>query len=233
MQSDPVRQKIRDLLWKRGMNMREASVAIGRNVSYMHGFLERDTPKVLGHRDAANLAELLGCGAEELHHPERPARRKRKSTPPRGGQKPKLRVEPLVAVPEVIVDAAAGPGTIAAGHIEERARWQLPEAMIRYEAGGDVDAVRVLRVRGMSMEPELSDGDRLLIDTSKQEPAAGGLFVLWDGDGLVVKHIEMGTDTRGEPVLQLKSTNPEYGDYTIRADDAHIVGKVLWTVRKA
>lgn len=233
MQSDPVRQKIRDLLWKRGLTMREASVAIGRNVSYMHGFLERNSPKVLSHRDAANLAGLLDCDAEELHHPERPARCKRKSTRPRSGHEPKMRVEPLAAVPEVIVDAAAGPGTIAAGHIEERARWQLPEAMIRYEAGGDVDAVRVLRVRGMSMEPELSDGDRLLIDTSKREPAAGGLFVLWDGDGLVVKRVEMGTEARGEPVLQLKSTNPEYGDYTIRADDAHIVGKVLWTVRKA
>ena len=233
MQSDPVRQKIRDLLWKRGMNMREASVAIGRNVSYMHGFLERDTPKVLGHRDAANLAELLGCGAEELHHPERPARRKRKSTRPRSSPKPQKHVEPLATVPEMIVDAAAGPGAISSGYIEERARWRLPEAMIRYEAGGDVDAVWVLRVRGMSMEPELSDGDRLLIDTSKQEPAAGGLFVLWDGDGLVVKRVEMGTEARGEPALRLKSTNPEYGDYTVRADDAHIVGKVLWTVRKA
>ncbi len=39
MQNDRVRQKIRDLLWRRGLNMREASQAIGRNVSYVHGFL--------------------------------------------------------------------------------------------------------------------------------------------------------------------------------------------------
>ena len=130
------------------------------------------------------------------------------------------------------MDAAAGPGAIAGEHIEERARWHLPEAMIRYEAGGDVDAVRVLRVRGVSMEPELSDGDRLLIDTSKQHPVAGELFVLWDGSGLVVKRVEIDRDERGEPALRLKSTNPEYVDYMVRAEDAHIVGKVLWTVRK-
>ncbi len=232
MQNDPIRQKIRDLLWRRGLNMREASVAIGRNVSYMHGFLERGAPKVLSHRDAAALAEVLGCEADELHHLERPARRKRTSTRPRRRVSAEKPVEPLVAVPELIVDAAAGPGAIAGEHIEERARWHLPEAMIRYEAGGDVKAVRVLRVRGMSMEPELSDGDRLLIDTSKQLPVAGELFVLWDGSGLVVKRVEIDRDDRGEPALRLKSANPEYVDYMVRTEDANIVGKVLWTVRK-
>ena len=232
MQNDPIRKKIRDLLWRRGLNMRDASIAIERNVSYIHGFLERGSPKVLSHRDAAALAEVLGCAADELHHAERPARRKRTSTRQRRRRAPEQPVEPLTAIPELFVDAAAGPGAIAGEHIEERARWHLPEAMIRYEAGGDVDAVRVLRVRGMSMEPELSDGDRLLIDTSKQQPATGDLFVLWDGNGLVVKRVEIDRDDRGEPALRLKSSNPEYDDYTILAQDAHIVGKVLWTVRK-
>ena len=61
MQNDPVRQKIRDLLWRRGMTMRETSRAIGRNVSYVHGFLERGTPKVLqpqGRREARRRARL-------------------------------------------------------------------------------------------------------------------------------------------------------------------------------
>ena len=63
MQNDPVRERIRDLLWQRGLNMREASLAIGRNVSYMHGFLERGTPKVLSYQDAEKLAALLECEA--------------------------------------------------------------------------------------------------------------------------------------------------------------------------
>ena len=75
--------------------------------------------------------------------------------------------------------------------------------MIRYEAGGDVEAVRVLRVRGSSMEPKLSDGDRLLIDTSKRKP-----------------------------LLRLESENPECADYSVRPEDANIVGRVLWTIRK-
>ncbi len=83
------------------------------------------------------------------------------------------------------------------------------------------------------MEPKLSDGDRLLIGTSRREPAAGGLFAVWDGSGLAVKRIKVdGRDGRGEPLLRLKSANPEYADYAIPAAEARIVGKVLWTIRR-
>ena len=62
--------------------------------------------------------------------------------------------------------------------------------MLRYEAGAAPEAVRMLRVRGDSMEPELSEGDRLLVDTARRRPATGEMFVLWDGGGLVVKRVE-------------------------------------------
>ena len=222
MQNDPVRQNIHDLLWKRGLNMREASLAIGRNVSYMHGFLERGTPKVLSHRDAEKLAEVLGCDAEHLHHAERPPRRKGSGPKPRIPAGPADSLVLLAAIPEVEVEASAGPGALAGDYVDDKARWFLPEGMIRYEGGAVPGAVRVLRVRGVSMEPELSEGDRLLIDT----------FVLWDGNGLVVKRVERVTDATGEPGLRLKSTNLDYADYTAPARDVHILGKVLWTVRR-
>ena len=82
------------------------------------------------------------------------------------------------------------------------------------------------------MEPELSEGDRLLVDTSRQAAASGEMFVLWDGNGLVVKRVECVNEADGEPALRLKSANPHYDDYTVPAQETHIVGKVLWTVRR-
>ena len=233
MDNDPVRQKIRDLLWKRGLNMREVSIAIGRNVSYMHGFLERGIPKVLSYQDAHKIAEVIDCTAEELHHAERPPRRKRAGASQPRRAIPEPSAVPLAAIPEVEVDASAGPGALSGEFVAEKARWFLPEGMIRYEGGAAPDAIRVLRVRGVSMQPELSDGDRLLVDTSRRVPATGEMFVLWDGGGLVVKRVEAMMGTHEEAALRLKSTNPDYGDYTVPACDVHIVGKVLWTVKKA
>ncbi len=232
MERDPVRQKIRDLLWKRGMNMREASLAIGRNASYLHGFLERGMPKVLSHQDAGKLAGLLGCKPEELHHAERPPRRKGAGAKKRRSALSDQGPVPLAPIPEVDVEASAGPGALADEFVAERARWFLPEGMIRYEGDTSPGAIRVLRVHGESMEPELSEGDRLLVDTARRIPATGEMFVLWDGEGLVVKRVEHVHADGAAHELRLKSANPDYADYTCLAEDVHIVGKVLWTVRR-
>ena len=60
--------------------------------------------------------------------------------------------------------------------------------------------------------------------------------VLWDGNGLVVKQVEavQGHGEGGEepPRLRLLSANPDYAPYTRLPQDVHVVGKVLWVVRR-
>ncbi len=228
MEHDPLRQKIRDLLWQRGLTMKEASAAIGRSPSYLHQFITRGTPKALGHADAGNLAKLLGCKASELRLSEPPRRRpqkrrRRRTAPPPGA--------PLVAIPEMAVEAAAGPGALNEEFVDEKARWYLPEGMIRHEGDADPGTLRVLRARGDSMEPLISDGDRLVVDLARRTPGTGEMAVLWDGSGLVVKRVEVMPHAE-PPSLRLHSANPEYEPYSCLADEAHIVGKVVWTVRK-
>ncbi len=229
MERDPVRQKVRDLLWERGLNVRMTSLAIGRNASYLHGFLERGLPKVLSHQDAEKLAGVLGCETQELHRAERPPRRK--------GAGPKKRRsvlsdQGLASIPEVDVEVSAGSGALAEELVAERGRWFLPEGMIRHEGDASPDTICVLRVRGESMEPELSEDDRLPVDTARRVPVIGEMSVLRNGDGLVVKRVEHVHADGGAPALRLKSANPDYDDYTRRAEEVHIVGKVLWTVRR-
>ena len=97
---------------------------------------------------------------------------------------------PLSSVPEMEVKASAGPGALADEFVIEKARWFLPEGMIRYDGDASPDDLRILRARGNSMEPELREGDRLVVDVAP---------------------------------LNDETSDPE---------EAHIVGKVLWTVRR-
>ena len=207
--------------------MKEASAEIGRSPSYLHQYLERGVPKTLGHADAESLASLLGCKASELRHAKapkrRPQKRRRRTAPPAGA--------PLVAIPEMAVEAAAGAGALNEEFAAEKARWYLPESMIRHEGDADPGSLRVLRARGDSMEPLVSDGDRLLVDLARRTPGTGEMAVLWDGSGLVVKRVEV-MPHEEPPRLRLHSANPEYEPYTCLAEEAHIVGKVVWTVRK-
>ena len=229
MERDPVRQKLKDLLWKRGLTMNAASLALGRNRAYMHQYLERGLPKVLNYPDSVTLGVLLDCDPAELRHdtvPKRKPANRTRRIPPAG-----IPGAPLSAVPEMEVEAAAGPGALNDEFAVEKARWHLPEGMIRHEADANPEGLRILRVRGNSMEPEMREGDRLVVDTARRVPATGEMFVLWDGNGLVVKRIETVREP-GPPRLRLISANPDYTPYTCHAQDAHIVGKVLWTIRR-
>ena len=225
MERDPVRQKLKDLLWKRGLTMAAASVALGRNRAYMHQYLERGLPKVLNYPDSVTLGELLDCDPAELRHETVPKRKPAKRTrriPPAG-----IPGVPLSAIPEMEIDAAAGPGALNEEFATEKARWYLPEVMVRHEADANPEGLRILRVRGNSMEPEMSAGDRIVVDTARRIPATGEMAVLWDGNGLVVKRIETVREP-GPPRLRLISANPDYAPYTCLAQEAHIVGRVLW-----
>ena len=48
----------------------------------------------------------------------------------------------------------------------------------------------ILRVRGNSIEPEMREGDQIMVDVSRRLPSTGETFVLWDGNGLVIKQVE-------------------------------------------
>ena len=220
MQGDSARENLKVALWKQGASLAEASLAIGRNKAYLQQYLARGMPRVLSFQDSETLGELLGCDPATLRHDTLPA--------PRPWTGPKRRRTAGASVAEV--EAAAGAGAWNEDFVHEKARWRLPEAMVRHEGDADPQALRILKVRGNSMEPELREGDRIVVDTGRTMAAAGELFVLWDGTGLVVKRIAALT---AEGMLRLASAHPDYAPYERPADEVHIVGKVLWKVTRA
>ena len=224
MSPDPPRDSLRHALWKNGMSLSEASLAIGRNKAYLHQYFARRMPRVLSHQDSEALGKLLGSDPADFRHDELPAPK------PWTGKRKKTPAPALATISEVEVEASAGPGAFAEEFVQERARWRLPEVMVRHEGHADPDALRILRVRGNSMEPELRDGDRVVVDTARRIPVTGELFVLWDGTGLVVKRV---AGLSADGMLSLLSANPDYPAYECRAEEAHIVGKVVWKFTRA
>ena len=234
LRRDPVRLRLKQLLRRNDLTLMAASLAIGRNQTYLQQFLDRGIPAVLGYHDSQTLAEMLGCDPSELRHETLP---KRRPMPPRRPRPPAgLPGAPLAAIPEITVEVAAGAGAVAEEFFSETALWHWPENMIRYEGGATPENVRILRVRGNSMEPEMRDGDRVVVDVSPRLPATGETFVIWDGNGLVVKHVEVvhgdAVDGDDTPRLRLISANSDYAPYSSLAHDVHILGKVLWVIRR-
>jgi len=83
------------------------------------------------------------------------------------------------------------------------------------------------------MIPTIHEGDvgLVLLPGFAEEPSAkfhsGAIYVLWDGQGLVVKRLET---IVGEPgKLRVISDNRAiYEPYSVNADDVHILGRMIW-----
>ena len=82
------------------------------------------------------------------------------------------------------------------------------------------------------MEPVLSSGDRIMVDTSQRVPVLPGIFVICDGMGIVAKRIEhiLSSDPAK---LRIMSVNPDYETYERDAEEVHVIGRVVWSATAA
>jgi hypothetical protein len=105
------------------------------------------------------------------------------------------------------------------------AEWSMPRDMVLAHTTPDA-RLAVVRVEGDSMEPEYLAGDRVLVDLSRTLPSPPGVFVVWDGIGLVLKRVELviGPEPRR---VRLSSINPAYVPYEVPLQDLHISGRVI------
>ena len=209
-------------------NLRTASLAIERNSSYLHQFIHRGTPKVLAEDDREALAEHLGCSPDLLRHDRRFTGRARLKPAPAS---PYAAPRGYSAVPVIDVRASAGPGAWNDKFEEAADTWLFADPLIRHEFRARPEDLRIITVDGDSMEPVLSSGDRILIDVSLKVPVPPGIFVIWDGMGLVAKRIEHVPHSE-PPKVVLKSLNPEYDSYERLAEDIRVVGRAVWVSRR-
>ena len=70
-----------------------------------------------------------------------------------------------------------------------------------------------------------------MVDTSRRVPAPPGIFVIWDGKGIVAKRVEHVPHSEPTRIIN-KSLNPEYQTYERDAEDVNIIGRVVWASKR-
>ncbi|SKA74058.1 Phage repressor protein C, contains Cro/C1-type HTH and peptisase s24 domains [Paucidesulfovibrio gracilis DSM 16080] len=150
-----------------------------------------------------------------------------KPTPHTTTHEPEPMVDDFARIPKVRARLCAGGGSFETegrveGYYAFRADW------VRRK--GDPRAMVLMQVVGNSMEPELQDGDMVLIDQSKTDVYAGGIYAVGVEDTVLVKRIEK---LPGQLVLH--SDNTDYSPIRLSGDEllnVRIIGKVLWISRE-
>jgi len=234
MYLDPIRLRVLKLLDEKGSDLKKASLAVRKNPAYVHQFIYRGTPKALPEDVRNALANYLDVHESELRHTEMPAGKAYAETNPPGAdirRKRKPIVDGFSAVTEIDVRASAGPGAINDGLEESKETWLFPDPVIRHEFRARAKDLHIVTIDGDSMEPLLGSGDRILIDTSQRVPVPPGIFVIWDGMGIVAKRVEHVPHSE-PPKIVIKSVNPEYQTYERDVEEVNIVGRVIWAAKR-
>lgn len=171
------------------------------------------------HDTIAKIAKALGCSPSDLTGERPPA--------------PKAAPSDVVTVAELEVHVAAGLGadgdTLILAQEEAGAvlgTFSFPRTSFREMVPGSSEGVRMIAVRGDSMVPTLWPGQRVMVDTADKTPSPPGVFVIWDGLGLVLKRVELvpGSDPMR---IRISSDNERYTAYERTLDEAHINGRVI------
>jgi phage repressor protein C with HTH and peptisase S24 domain len=237
MDLDPIRQRVLELIERTGTDLKKASLAAGKNAAYVHQFIYRGTPKVLPEDVRESLAKHLGVDDRDLRHPGAPTRKpaapdaqvRDEQVDPRKRQR--RSAAGFSPVSEINVRASAGPGAFNEGLEDAKETWLFPDAVIRHEFRARAEDLHIITIDGDSMEPLLSSGDRIMVDTSQRVPVPPGIFVIWDGMGVVAKRVEH-LPHSDPPKVTIKSLNPEYQTYERDAEEVNIVGRVIWAAKR-
>lgn len=142
-----------------------------------------------------------------------------------------LPTEAFATVPSLQISASMGGGNVVADDVEAGRPYQFQRTWIMHELGAEPDDLRVLQVEGDSMMPTLLHGDVVLIDMGWCSPTPPGLFVLFDGMGLVAKRLEHVPDT-DPPLLRIISDNTLHSPYERTAEEVNIIGRIRWFARE-
>jgi phage repressor protein C with HTH and peptisase S24 domain len=141
----------------------------------------------------------------------------------------------LALVPELDARAPSGPGglmEVGAWDGEQvLRRYGFPRSEFRQILGASPEGVAVLEVRGDSMFPTLMPGEKVFVDTTDKTPSPPGIFVVWDGMGLVMKRVEF-VPQSDPPTVRIMSDNGRYDAYSRTIDEAYIQGRVIGSLTR-
>jgi phage repressor protein C with HTH and peptisase S24 domain len=140
-------------------------------------------------------------------------------------------MEAFVSIPSVEVTASMGGGNLVTDEVENGEPYNFQRSWIVHDLKADPANLRIMHVEGDSMMPTLHSGDVVLVDLARRSPTPPGIFVLFDGMGLVAKRLEH-IPNNDPPKVRVISDNTFYSPYERTADEVSIIGRIRWFARE-
>lgn len=130
-------------------------------------------------------------------------------------------------IPKVKARLSAGGGSFEVGS-EIEGYYAFRKDWLTTKGNGN--KMILMDIFGNSMEPEMKDGDTILIDESQKDILAGAIYAVGIDDTIMVKRVEKHPNK-----LVLLSDNKDYSPIYLQGNEissVRIIGKVIWISRE-
>ncbi|MBL7179940.1 MAG: helix-turn-helix transcriptional regulator [Pseudomonadota bacterium] len=130
-------------------------------------------------------------------------------------------------IPKVKARLSAGGGSFEVGS-EVKGYYAFRKDWLSTK--GNQNKMVLMDIFGNSMEPEMKDGDTILIDESQKDIIAGAIYAVGIDDTIMVKRLEKHPNK-----LVLLSDNKDYAPIYLQNDEINsvrMIGKVIWICRE-
>lgn len=230
-----VRKHINELIEKKGLTLNSISLTLRPNSpAFMHKFLRYNTPVRLPEKERKILAQILEVPEQELTDIDLstnnlPLHSDGISVLIDQATKfiSNLRKKNIDTISIDMLDATACCGSGIENLTENiSGKWLMPLVDFRQITMSAPENIKMLKVKGDSMEPTLKDGDWVLVDITKKSPDSDGLFLLILANGLAVKRVQCGLGNN----ITVLSDNPKYAPLPATLEEVPIAGKVIYTL---
>jgi len=195
-------------------NLKQLSLAMGRNHAYLHQYIHRGSPKTLPEQDRYRLASLLQIDEARL--------------------RPEASPHPAAGRTATIL-AEIGSDLVTIGYVDHPSQmrlatkpWSIPASVFRRNSSAPVDKVRLAVLGESSPDHIFRQGDVVILDTTDVSPLRAGYFAFDAGGQIRVRHIEQ--NSNGMTAL-LKISSNGHSSYEIAADAIPILGRVIFHSR--
>lgn len=130
---------------------------------------------------------------------------------------------PDMAEIEIInVTASCGYG-LENFHPEVVGRHLISRASLREITNSDSESIKILKIRGDSMQPTINDSDVVWVDISKRNANSDGLYLFCIGNDLFVKRLQVDFINN---MKYITSDNPKYKPIETK-EEVYVLGKII------
>lgn len=218
--------RMKEALNEAGLNQAELARLVGCTRATVNDWTSGRTESLRGP-NLMKAAQALGVEPDWLGTGKGPKRRRDVGRPIIAYDHPdELPPGQFEMIPLLDVRVSAGAGVWTEDRANTRYSLAFLNGWLRRN-GYRPEDLKLLEVRGDSMEPRIYDGDIVLIDISDTTPRSGRVYAIVYQDWVYLKRLIV----RMDGTVEVRSDNPNYPPEMVPRDDQdrlRIVGRCVW-----